>query len=224
MSTKKDDETWVKISKRSWVKSTKETKNWNGELEAAEVASSPTLNGAAVVETFAKAPFGALDAVAVVSALNEQIAEVKNGDMSGVEAMLFSQATALQSIFVSYARRAHSQEYQHNLEAFMALALKAQAQCRATLEALNEVKFPKSATFVKQANIAQQQQVNNGSPPRAEKKADSSNELLKEANHGALDTSAADAAERGDPTMETVGEIDGAKHQRGEKAKQPERT
>jgi PDZ domain-containing secreted protein len=44
----------------------------------------------------------------------------------------------------------------------MNMALKAQSQSRATIQALTELKYPKQATFVKQANIAGgNQQVNN---------------------------------------------------------------
>ena len=47
--------------------------------------------------------------------------------------------------------------------AYMRLALKAQSQCRSTIEAINEIKNPSSApTFVKQANIGNAVQVNNG--------------------------------------------------------------
>ena len=43
-------------------------------------------------------------------------------------------------------------------EAFMGLAFKAQAQSRATISALVELKYPRQATFVKQANIAHEPQ------------------------------------------------------------------
>ena len=77
--------------------------------------------------------------------------------------MLISQATALQTIFTSLARKAHSQTYQKHYEAFLGLALKAQAQSRATITALVDLKYPRQATYVKQANIAHgAQQVNNG--------------------------------------------------------------
>jgi hypothetical protein len=47
-------------------------------------------------------------------------------------------------------------------ERFMRLALKAQSQCRSTIESLAEIKNPSSVAFVKQANIAKgHQQVNN---------------------------------------------------------------
>ena len=77
--------------------------------------------------------------------------------------MLVSQATALQTVFTSLVCRAQVQTQQWHLEAFMRLAFKAQAQSRATISALVDLKYPRQATYVKQANIANgPQQVNNG--------------------------------------------------------------
>ncbi len=55
-------------------------------------------------------------------------------------------------------------EYLEATETDLRLALKAQAQSRATVEALAEMKNPRAVAFVRQANIARQQQVNNGAP------------------------------------------------------------
>src|SRR6267154_1966063 len=44
----------------------------------------------------------------------------------------------------------------------MRLALKAQSQCRTTIETLAEIKNPRPVAFVKQANIADNQQINTG--------------------------------------------------------------
>jgi transposase InsO family protein len=54
----------------------------------------------------------------------------------------------------------------------MRLALKAQSQCRATVEALAEMKNPKPVAYVQQANIANgPQQVNNNGVPFASRGA-----------------------------------------------------
>jgi len=98
-----------------------------------------------------------------------QIAAIKSVDMSRPEAILSAQAASLQSIYVRLSMQAFGQESLQWTHVLMAMPLKAQAQCRCTLEALNEIKFPKSATFVKQANVANQQQVNNGIPVHVEK-------------------------------------------------------
>jgi hypothetical protein len=45
----------------------------------------------------------------------------------------------------------------------MRLALKAQSQCRATIETLAEIKNPQPVAFVQQADVAHgPQQINNG--------------------------------------------------------------
>jgi hypothetical protein len=218
MSAPENKHPLVKISKNASAQSAKTEAEWNALKSHSEGALSPSMNGAAVVESFAKGPFGEVDLVAAISTLNEQIEEIQRGDMSGPEAMLYAQATALQAIFVNYARRATCQEYQRNLEAFMSLALKAQAQCRATLEALNEMKFPKSATFVKQANIASQQQVNNGALAHAEKITDLTNEQLKEGNHATVDLGGTAESGAANPALETLGQFDGTKNRRRKEA------
>ena len=223
MSTTENKNPWVKVTKHGSAQAADNGKSWDTLLQQAEASLSPSLNGAAVLEVFAKPSFGAVDVTAAISTLNEQIAEIQRGDMSGPEAMLYAQATALQAIFVMLSRKAVAQEYVAQYQTFMGLAFKAQAQCRTTLEALNEIKFPKSTTFVKQANIANQQQVNNGDLAREEKKADPTNELLKEANHGALDKGATATAGHSHPKVETVGEIDGPKNQQRQKPKRAER-
>jgi hypothetical protein len=93
------------------------------------------------------------------------------------------------------ARRAASQEYLKQFETHLALALKAQAQCRATLTALADIKNPRPVSFVQQANIANgPQQVNNGTAKpdqyaqaHAEKSAVAQNELLEHQHGNTLD-------------------------------------
>ena len=163
--------------------------------------------------------------------LSDSCKRVNDGDLSTLEAMLVSQATALQTIFTGLARRAQSQEYQKNLEAFLGLALKAQAQSRATISALVDLKYPRQATFVKQANIAHgPQQVNNGAAAGAdpaqftqaqahgEKSAPEQNKLL-EADYGQpgqrMDARAAQAAERSNQAVETVEQVHRTEKPRG---------
>ena len=90
------------------------------------------------------------------------------------------------------------------------LGLKAQAQCRATLQTLAEIKNPQPVAFVKQANIANgPQQVNNGRvpPARAGIPADPSNELLGLSHEQRLDAGATSAAGGADYRLETVGAL-----------------
>jgi len=128
----------------------------------ADLALQPGVNGAVVVSEYVKV-LGELHLGSLVLSLNEGVAAVNAGDMSGAEAMLYTQAQALQSMFMHFSRRALKQEYQKNLESFLRMALKAQNQCRMTLETLAMLKNP-PVVIAKQANINNggQQQVNNG--------------------------------------------------------------
>ena len=128
------------------------------------LAMSPEMQGAAVMQSYQKNVMGSdVDLEALVKGIMDTCTQVKRGDLQSMEAMLVSQAIALQTIFTDLSRRAQSQTYQKHFEAFLVLALKAQAQSRSTISALVDLKYPRQATFVKQANIAHgPQQVNNG--------------------------------------------------------------
>ena len=182
--------------------------------QIAELALSPIVVNGSTASTFAKGSFGEIDLTAAIEVQREKVNRVNAGDLSDLEATLTVQATTLDTIFNELARRAAHNMGQHldATELYLRLAFRAQAQCRATIETLAQVKYPKSATFIKQANIAQQQQVNNdrdptAKPSRTEKNIDATNELL-EAQHGErLDTRATGEASGGDPHMETLGAI-----------------
>ena len=110
-------------------------------------------------------------------------------------------------------------EHEYTLAGFRdALALKAQAQCRATLEALAEIKNPRPVSFVKQANIANgPQQVNNGSThagthAHAEKSTGTKNELLEHQHGNYLDAGAQGTAGGADTHLEAVGAGQRAAH------------
>ncbi len=183
-------------------------------VEPHEVALSPTMQGAIGVLSWGKFA-GDTDLAGLVSGMHDAIAEVQKGDMRSVEAMLYGQAITLQTIFTNLARKAVAQEYLKQFQVNLSLALKAQAQCRATLEALAEIKNPRPVAFVKQANIANgPQQVNNavkecapahaGTRARTEENSGGQNELL-EASHGNdLDSGAQGAAIGADPHLEAV--------------------
>ena len=134
-------------------------------LKPHELVLSPTIQSAVAIEAWGKFA-GEIDLAELIKEQREQFKKVQAGDMQPVEAMLYGQAKTLETIFTSLARRATSQEYLKQFQAYLGMALKAQAQCRATLEALAEIKNPRPVAFVKQANISGgHQQVNNGMQP-----------------------------------------------------------
>ena len=139
--------------------------------------------------------------------LEKTIQQIQSGDLSKIEEMYISQAVALEVMFTSLARRAKAQDKLLQYETHMRLALKAQNQSRATLQALVQLKQPSQTTFVKQANIAQgHQQVNN----LAEKNITPQNELLK-GSYAELDTGTTPTPTGIDTELETVGKINGCK-------------
>lgn len=135
---------------------------------------------------------------------NQRLADNK---LEGIEEALFSQAKALEALFTASVRTAMSQEGLVQYKAHMNFALKAQAQSRAALQALIQLKQPHKSVFVTQANIAHgHQQINNTT--YQEKKDLLTNELL-ERNHGKahLDSGATHSTESSDShlaAMETV--------------------
>lgn len=180
------------------------------ELEhVAKVTLLSSTNAVAVISEYAK-PFGEQDILALMDALRPRMDEVKDGNMQHCEAMLAGQAHALQSIFMNLARRATTQEYLKQWETYLRMALKAQNQCRMTLETLAAIKNP-PVVFARQANINQgngNQQVNNGTPAPAShagKTINQQNELL-EVQHGgkALDTRTTGATIGKNPAMAAV--------------------
>lgn len=99
-------------------------------------------------------------------AIEDWNSELKgNNPLQLTERMLLSQAIALNQIFTALANKSSRQEYMKNLETYMRLALKAQSQSRATLETLANIKQPPHVVIAKQANLANNQQVNNGPMP-----------------------------------------------------------
>jgi len=87
---------------------------------------------------------------------------------------LTAQAHTPDAISHRLAKRAqaNSSERIQVAEIFLRLALKAQSQCPATIEALGQLKNPAPVAFVTKANIAAQQQVNNGVPPQSASRAE----------------------------------------------------
>src|SRR6202041_964606 len=137
-----------------------------------------------------------------------------SGNLAGLEETLTAQAVALDAIFNEMARRASANmgEYLSPTETYLPLGLKAQAQCRATLQTLFEMKNPQPVAFVKQANIANgPQQVNNcvptQTPPHAGISANQSNELLELGHEQRVDIRTAGSAGGAHSRLETVGAV-----------------
>lgn len=214
----------AKVASGANVLQVVEEKDKTRERLLAEVGFSPCGANANTARTYALDFAGELHITDAIAVMQDKAAKVQRGDLSEVEATLTAQAVALDAIFTGLAMRAarNMGSYMGATETYLRLALKAQAQCRATLETLAEVKYPKAPTFVRQQNVAYQQQVNNGNAAGDSrtstrthahahgKTVNQSNELL-EAQHGErLDSRTAGTAGGIDSNLETVGVLNGA--------------
>lgn len=134
--------------------------------------------------------------------------EAVAGDLGRVERMLANQMLTLDHLFNNLAQRSGRQDTFKGIEVLMRLALKAQAQARATAETLSVIKNPPVA-FIKQANIAHgHQQINNGQQATGAGSFQSGQNKLLEAKHGnTLDIGATATAGRADQALETVGAV-----------------
>lgn len=158
-----------------------------------------------------------IDTPTMLATLRDQAAAVQRGDLAHAEAMLINQASALQALFVRLSERAMEQTHMPNLEGFMRMALRAQSQCRASLETLAAIKNP-PIVYAKQANFAAgHQQVNNGTPASSQaREIESKQSQLSGGNHELLpDTRASGEASRTNQTLEALGEINRTKVRRG---------
>jgi hypothetical protein len=195
--------------------------NDSDALAMAKATVSPSINAAVAVGAYQRNLFGDdIPLADLADVLRMQSKKVIDGDLSSMEAMLVGQAVALQSIFTSLVRRAQVQTQQRHLEAFLGLGLKAQAQSRATIQALAELKFPKQVAFVRQTNVAHgPQQVNAtieaGAAPRTRKIRPAQTELKARPDGSTtMDAAAAAAASGSHPAIPHLGKIDRPDHAR----------
>ena len=190
----------------------------------AELGLSPILPNMNTARIFATASAGELDLTEAFAVMRKKASAVQAGDLAGLEETLTAQAVALDAIFNEMARRAalNMGEYINATENYLRLGLKAQAQCRATLQTLFKMKNPQPVAFVKQANIANgPQQVNNGvpsaeSPSHAGLPTNRSDELLGLNHEQRLDTGTAGAAGGVHSRLETVGAVNRSEDCRGQ--------
>lgn len=199
--------------KRTKSTERKTTRNYVEVLCGPALAAYRVINASDGEQAF----FKDIDISILMDYFRDQAVAAQGGNMSQAEAMLNNQATALQSLFVRLVERGMSQNTMPNLEAFMKLALRAQNQCRATLETLATIKNP-PVVFARQANFANgPQQVNNGKEaPRARENKIEQTQLLEAVPDERLDFGKTATAGGNDQAMATVGAINRATNREGE--------
>lgn len=172
-----------------------------------------------------------IDVPSLIETLRAQAYAVNGNDLTQAEAMLMNQATSLQSLFVRLTEQALSSKHPPEFDSYMRMALRAQNQCRTTIDTLSAIKHP-PIVYAGQTNIAHgNQQVNNEiyergrgtersngvetglhqnqqSPTNNESKR---NELLTEVEHGAkVDIRSTSSAIRINAAVEALGEVNGS--------------
>jgi len=179
-------------------------------------------------ELFSGAEGGKVDITSLVVSLDGLTDRVKRGSLADAESVLITQVAVLNTLFANLLSRAHQSKYVENLERFLRLGFKAQAQCRATCETLAVLKNP--PVFARQANISNgPQQVNNGpvvngTPARAGISEVPQTKLLEAAVDGErVDRATAEAPGSSDQALAAVGAVDGAADGGRKGARLPER-
>lgn len=196
------------------------------ERQLADLATDGIATNAMTAQLFLSHSQPDLSVTELVQSVKDHGQRVNGNDLAAAERMLTAQAIALDTIFSEMARRSAMNlgQYLDASERYMRLALKAQGQCRATVEALAAIKNP-PVVFAKQANIANgPQQVNNGTAqgrqehdcwPAHEKPGMVANELLGMEDGKRLDSRAQEPTILAHPRMATMEAINRAKDGRG---------
>jgi len=201
-----------------------EARNLPYDKLVAQCAVDGIVSNARTLVSFGSPTFGELSLTECAVVLRETAKRLNDGDLSAAVTMLSCQAVTLNAMFGELARRAglNMGENLGATETYLRLALKAQSQCRATLETLANVKNP-PVVYARQANINNggQQQVNNSTVPPASAStthtADSQTEKteLLEQQHGQrLDTRKKSAAGSADTHLAAMGKVNGATQRR----------
>ncbi|MGH8468550.1 MAG: hypothetical protein ACREVY_06110 [Gammaproteobacteria bacterium] len=179
----------------------------------AQMLLRPGVQAAVTMKEYARGLDGA-ELMGLVEELADLSKAVQGGDLTRAETMLVTQAHTLDALFNSLARRAMKSGHMNIFDRYLRLALKAQSQCRATLETLAYIKNPPNVAFVKQANIAHNQQVNNQTAlPRAGNQEINQTEYLLEVQHDeGLDTGTPGATVAANPHLAAVGAGNGAEN------------
>jgi hypothetical protein len=177
----------------------------------AELTTSPELAAYRVINA-AEQNSGVeknLDVPTLIETLRDQAQAVNHQDLAQAEAMLLNQATALQSLFARLTEKAFSAKHISQFNDFIRVALRAQNQCRATIETLSTIKNP-PIVYARQANVTTgPQQINNGVAASSQMR-EIKNEQIQlsvEDNELRTDTGTPALTGRINQEVETVGKI-----------------
>ena len=151
---------------------------------------------------------------ALHQAIQDLAGTVRSGDLNTEADRLVAHNAALDAVFTRLVAMAFDNTELHKFETLLRMALRTQAQIRANVETLAEMKNP-PVVFARQANVTSgPQQVNNGVPSPARNPEPGPSKLLGE-HDARLDISPSTTATAGDQPMAPVGVLNRATHGRG---------
>jgi len=179
-------------------------------------ASPESVSTALIVDKYKVSNGIELDSVKLYEEFVKQAKSVIDGDDSHLVRTLMAQLETTNTLFYTMATRLEKADTYYQLKLYANLALQFQNQSRRTAATVKDILHPKRATFVKQANMAVNQQVNNGINPESENKSHTENQLMEAEDVERLDTGAQEASIGINPSLETVGKGDRAKVRRGQ--------
>lgn len=187
------------------------------EQITATLTRVPEYQAAATIHVFEG---GTGDLQSTILELVSQTKTINNGNMTRPESFLSAQAHTLDTLFNALAQRAHSNMaagYGDAADRYLRLALRAQVQCRTTIEAISAIKNP-PVVFAKQMNVSHgHQQINNGTHAttsdemRTHQNEPEQNKLIEATNGNYLDTGTTSATIGNDCDMATVVKLNRAK-------------
>jgi len=179
------------------------------EQQATEYILDPKTLGALIIDGNNSNVSTQVDMEYAREVIGQGIDEVKKGDLSKLEEMLYSQAVALNMMFSNLSRRASLQINVDIKATLTNLCFKAQNQSRNTIQTLINLKQPSQTSFIKQANIANgHQQINNGVAQSSPEKLLNEPIELLEVNHGKrLDRATKAKAKGVNSDLEALGEV-----------------
>jgi len=132
-----------------------------------------------------------LDFSTLAQSFVQQKKNISQGKTNDIEAMLLGQAQVLQGLFYRHVEQAAAAQIPIKQQMHTEIVLKANNACRKTLLALQQIRHPNSATFIKHQNNAVNQQINYSDPRGGEKeknfKKNCTNELLSEVTDESMD-------------------------------------
>jgi hypothetical protein len=182
----------------------------DANLAAAKMFIGPQVTNANSIYCFGHGLAGdALHMQSLVDCLTDSARRINANDMREVEATLANQATTLNMMFAEMARRSANclNEHAEAAQLFFKMAMKAQNQCRMTLETLANVKNP-PVVYARQANISSgPQQVNNGTMPdraHAVENKNEPNKILEQSSEPRMDAGTQSQGLYGNPPLAAV--------------------